>query len=106
MESMGIHLTIALTTNKAGSSRKIKATTGPEALMINLPETEKHPTRSATGAKNTITPRKIAGASSSVSASSIGKRSTGTQLSMKKIMLRRWMKITNQTMKVLLRLVL
>ena len=42
VESMDIHLTIALTTNKTDSihKHKTKVTTGPEALMINLPKTE------------------------------------------------------------------
>ena len=52
--SMGIHLTIVPTTNQAGSSRKTKVTTCQEVLLINLPETGKHPTRSATGAEDTV----------------------------------------------------
>ena len=80
VESMDTLLTIAPTTNKTDSIRKhkTKVTTGKEDLMINLPETEKYPTRSATGAENTFTPHKIAGASSSASASSTAKKSTGT----------------------------
>ena len=67
---------------------------------------EKHTTKFATGAEDAVTPRRNARASRSASVFSTGKRSTGTQPSRKKIMLRRRAKTTNQTMKVLLRLVL
>ena len=104
--SMGIHLTIAPTPNQAGSSRKTKVTTGQEALTRHLPETERHPMRSAAGAEGTVTPPNIARARTSESASSTSRRSAGTQPSTKKIMSRRRMKIVSRTMRVSPRLVL
>ena len=106
--SMATLPTITRTKNKTDSSPKHKTdvTTGSAALIVSLSETDKRLTRSATGAEDTVTPHKIARASSSASASSTAKKSAGTQPLRKKITLRRQTKITNQTVKVLLRLLL